>query len=189
MFEVCNTFCKFWHALFLKKLSTFEDRIGLIKRLMNWTVSHQTEILWGVTQHGRGILLRRAGQGKKVISKENLSSLEESKTWGDAGFLLAELQVFSIGWAEVLSHSQSLLLGKKKVFPQLGKENSCISYWGVQGNSLPGGVMDDEWRSRRVPSAGLPHSSFSWGFLLLIFTLYPHQLSPQSVQWAYIELR
>ena len=164
---------------------------------MNWTASHQTEILWGVTQHGRGILLRRAGQGKKAISKEKLSSLEESKNFKRCWLFVGWLQVFSIGWAAVLSHSQSLL-GKKKVFPQLGKENSCISYLGVLGNSLPGGnsnwclpggVMDDEWWSRRVPSAGLPHSNFSWGFLLLIFTLYTHQLSPQSVWWAYIELR
>lgn len=34
----------------------------------------------------KGILLRRAGQGKKVISKEELSSVEESKTSRDAGF-------------------------------------------------------------------------------------------------------
>lgn len=86
---------------------------------MNWTVSHQTEILWGVTQHGRGILLRRAGQGKKVISKENLSSLGESKTWGDAGFLLAELQVFSIGWSPF--PLTELVAGQEESLPPVGE--------------------------------------------------------------------
>lgn len=49
---------------------------------------------------------------------KNESSLEESKSARNDGFLLAELQVFSIGWAAVLSHSLSLLLGgRKSPFP------------------------------------------------------------------------
>ena len=50
------------------QLSTFEGLIGFIKRFINWAISSGKQILWSYTTW-KAFIVRRAGQGKEVISK------------------------------------------------------------------------------------------------------------------------
>lgn len=96
-------------------------------KIINSVTSHPASpvILAGVTQM-EAYIGRRAGQGSHRQGK-NENSLEESKSSGDDGFSLAELQRF---------HWLGLLLGKWKIFLLSGAVKQLHFLFGV---------IDVEW--------------------------------------------